>query len=63
MTTIFDNISRRGFLVGGAAVAGGLIVGLRVLPRTLAANTTPPLGVDVPKYNPMAFVAIDKTGR
>lgn len=62
MTAILDNISRRGFLIGGAAVAGGLIVGLRVLPRTLAANTPPP-AVDVPKYNPMAFVAIHTSGR
>ena len=63
MTTILDNISRRGFLIGGAAVVGSLIVGLRVLPRTFAANTLPPLGVDVPKYNAMAFVAIDRSGR
>ena len=65
MTTILDNISRRGFLIGGTAVVGGLVVGLRVLPRTFAANThtLPPLGVDVPKYNPMAFVAIDRSGR
>jgi isoquinoline 1-oxidoreductase beta subunit len=63
MTAILDNISRRGFLVGGTAVVGGLVLGLRVLPRTFAATKMPPLGVDVPKYNPIAFVAIDRTGR
>ena len=63
MTTIFDNVSRRVFLVGGAAAVGGLIVGVRVLPRTFAAVTLPPLGDDTPKYDPMAFVAIDPTGR
>jgi isoquinoline 1-oxidoreductase beta subunit len=63
MTTVLDNISRRGFLVGGAAVVGGLVVGIRILPRTFAANTAPSLGVDIPKYNPMAFVAIDNRGR
>jgi isoquinoline 1-oxidoreductase subunit beta len=63
MTAILDNISRRGFLVGGTAVVSGLVVGLRVLPRTFAATTMPPLGVDVPKYNPLAFVAIDRAGR
>jgi isoquinoline 1-oxidoreductase subunit beta len=64
MTPLLDNMSRRGFLVGGTAVVGGLVVGLRVLTRTSAANmhTLPPLGVDVPKYNPMAFVAIDRSG-
>jgi isoquinoline 1-oxidoreductase subunit beta len=63
MTTILDNVSRRGFLIGGAAVVGGLVLGVRVLPRTFAAGTMPALGDDVPRYNPMAFVAIDRTGR
>lgn len=63
MPTILDNISRRGFMVGGAAVVGSLIVGLRVLPRTLAGSAPAAAAIDVPRYNPTAFVAIDKTGR
>src|SRR5258705_13290898 len=63
MTAILDNISRRAFLVGGAVPVGGLVVGLRVLPRTLAAGTLPPLGDGTPKFNPTAFVSIDPTGR
>ena len=63
MPAILQNISRRGFLIGGAAAAGGLVVGLRLLPRGLASSSVPAApAIDVPRFNPTAFVAIDQTG-
>ena len=61
MAAILENVSRRGFLIGGAAVAGGLVIGLRLLPRGFASSP-PAAPVDVPRFNPMAFVSIDETG-
>src|SRR6266850_2190138 len=61
MTAILENVSRRGFLIGGAAVAGGLVIGLRLLPRGFASSPSA-APVDVPRFNPMAFVSIDETG-
>jgi len=61
MTTILQNVSRRSFLVGGAAVAGGLVIGLRLLPRGFA-NSPSASPADVPRFNPTAFVSIDETG-
>ncbi len=62
MATIVENVSRRGFLIGGAATAGVLVIGLKVLPRGLAASRPAAPGLDVPRFNPTAFVAIDDTG-
>ena len=38
MAAMLENLSRRHFLVGGAAVAGGLVVGLRLLPHGAASS-------------------------
>src|SRR3989442_9692930 len=63
MPAILQNISRRGFLIGGAAAAGGLVVGLRLFPHGLASSSVPAApAIDVPRFNPTAFVAIDQTG-
>ncbi len=62
MAAILENLSRRSFLVGGAAVAGGLVIGLRLLPRGFASNPPAAPAVDVPRFNPTAFVSIDETG-
>ena len=61
MRAILENVSRRGFISGVAAI-GGLVVGMRMLPRSYAA--TPPVApaTDVPRFNPTAFIAIDNTG-
>ena len=48
MASILENVSRRGFLIGGAAAAGGLVIGLRLLPRGFAANPPAAPAVDVP---------------
>src|SRR6267143_1431744 len=61
MAAILENVSRRSFLIGGAAVAGGLVIGLRLLPRGLASSPSA-AAVDVPRFNPAAFVSIDETG-
>src|SRR2546422_3453509 len=62
MAAILENLSRRHFLVGGPAVAGGLVVGLRLLPRGSASSVPAAPAIDVPRFNPTAFVAIDQTG-
>ena len=62
MAAILENLSRRSFLVGGAAVAGGLVIGLRLLPRGFASSPPAAPAVDVPRFNPTAFVSIDETG-
>jgi len=61
MAAILENVSRRSFLIGGVAVAGGLVIGLRLLPRGLASSPSA-AAVDVPRFNPAAFVSIDETG-
>src|SRR5258705_7806609 len=61
MAAILENVSRRSILIGGAAVAGGLVIGLRLLPRGLASSPSA-AAVDVPRFNPTAFVSIDETG-
>src|SRR3989442_5797012 len=62
MAAILENMSRRGFLIGGAAAAGGLVIGLRLLPRGFASNPPTALVMDAPRFNPTAFVSIDETG-
>src|SRR3989442_11826749 len=62
MAAILENLSRRRFLVGGAAVAGGLVVGLRLVPRGCASSARAARAIDVPGFNPTAFVSIDETG-
>ena len=62
MAAILENLSRRRFLVGGAAVAGGLVIGLRLLPRGSASSAPAAPAIDVPRFNPTAFVSIDDTG-
>jgi len=62
MAAILENVSRRSVLIGGAVAAGGLVIGLRVLPRGFASSRPAAPAVDVPQYNPTAFVAIDETG-
>lgn len=59
MRAIFENVSRRGF-IGGAAM-GTLVVGMRVLPRSDAA-APPAVATDVPRFDPMALIAIDTSG-
>src|SRR5438128_5759 len=61
MVASLHNVSRRGFLIGGAA-AGGLVIALRLLPRGFAASPPAAPATDVPRFNPTAFVAIDQTG-
>ncbi len=61
MAAILENVSRRSILIGGAAVAGGLVIGLRFLPRGFASSPSA-APVDVPRFNPTAFVSIDETG-
>jgi isoquinoline 1-oxidoreductase beta subunit len=58
---IFENVSRRGFISGAAAI-GGLVVGMRLLPRSYAAAPPVAPATDVPRFNPTAFIAIDSTG-
>jgi len=62
MAAILENLSRRRFLVGGAAVAGGLVIGLRLLPHESASSAPAAPAMDVPRFNPTAFVSIDDTG-
>jgi len=62
MAAILENLSRRSFLIGGAAAAGGLVVGLRLLPRGVASSPPAALAIDVPRFNPTAFVSINETG-
>lgn len=62
MATLLENVSRRNFLIGGAVAAGGLVIGLRLLPRGFAGGPPAAPAVDVPRFNPTAFVAIDETG-
>ncbi|PYN82985.1 MAG: twin-arginine translocation pathway signal protein [Candidatus Rokuibacteriota bacterium] len=62
MAAMLENLSRRSFLVGGAAVAGGLVIGLRLLPRGFASGPPAAPAVDVPRFNPTAFVSIDEKG-
>ena len=59
MHTILENVSRRHF-IGGAAAIGSLVIGMRLLPGSYAATRAP--ATDVPRFNPTAFVAIDSTG-
>src|SRR5258708_9752643 len=61
MRAILENGSRGGFR-GGVAAIGGLVVGMRVLPRSDAASRPAAPATDVPRFNPTAFVAIDSTG-
>jgi isoquinoline 1-oxidoreductase subunit beta len=61
MTAILENLSRRSFLIGGA-VAGGLVIGVRLLPHGLASTRPAAAAMDVPRFNPTAFVSIDETG-
>src|SRR5258708_25261033 len=61
MRAILENVSRRGF-IGGVAAIGGLVVGMRILPRSYAAPRPTAPATDVPRFNPTAFVAIDSTG-
>src|SRR5437660_2334695 len=58
---ILENVSRRGFISGAAAI-GGLVVGMRMLPGSYAATPPAAPATDAPRFNPTAFVAIDKTG-
>src|SRR6202035_2801543 len=58
---ILENVSRRGF-IGGVAAMGGLVVGMRILPRSYAAPRPAAPATDAPRFNPTAFVAIDSTG-
>jgi isoquinoline 1-oxidoreductase subunit beta len=62
MAAMLQNVSRRGFLIGGVAAAGGLVIGLRLLPRGFAGSRPAARGEDVPRFNPAAFVAVDATG-
>src|SRR5438128_630398 len=62
MAMILEKLSRRRFVVGGAAVAGGLVVGLRLLPHGSASGVPAAPAIDVPRFNPAAFVSIDQTG-
>jgi len=62
MAAILENVSRRSVLIGGAVAAGGLVIGLRLLPSGFASSRPAAPAVDVPRYNPTAFVAIDETG-
>jgi isoquinoline 1-oxidoreductase beta subunit len=62
MAAMLENMSRRSFFIGGAAVAGGLVIGLRLLPRGFASSPPAAPAVDVPRFNPTAFVSIDETG-
>jgi isoquinoline 1-oxidoreductase beta subunit len=62
MAAMLENVSRRSFLIGGAAVAGGLVIGLRLLPRGFASSPPAAPAVDVPRFNPTAFVSIDEAG-
>jgi isoquinoline 1-oxidoreductase subunit beta len=62
MAAILENLSRRSFLIGGAAAAGGLVVGLRLLPRGVASSPPAAPAIDMPRFNPTAFVSIDETG-
>jgi len=61
MAAMLENMSRRSFFIGGAAVVGGLVIGLRLLPRGFASSPSA-APVDVPRFDPMAFVSIDETG-
>jgi isoquinoline 1-oxidoreductase subunit beta len=58
---ILENVSRRGFIRGAAAVSG-LVVGMRILPVSYAAPRPAAPATDVPLFNPTAFIAIDSTG-
>ncbi len=61
MRAILENVSRRHF-IGGAAAIGGLVVGMRLLPGSYAATRAAAPATDVPRFNPTAFIAIDNTG-
>jgi len=62
MAAILENLSRRSFLIGGAVATGGVVVGLRLLSHGSAAAPPAAAAVDVPRFNPTAFVSIDETG-
>jgi isoquinoline 1-oxidoreductase beta subunit len=61
MRAVLENVSRKGFIDGAAAI-GALVVGMRLIPRGDAA--TPPVApaTDQPYFNPTEFIAIDQTG-
>jgi isoquinoline 1-oxidoreductase beta subunit len=62
MTLSLENVTRRAFLIGGAATMGSLVIGLRLIPHGFAKTPSVALAQDVPEYNPVAFVAIDGSG-
>ena len=63
METLLRNISRRTFLISGAASAGSLVVGLQLVPSgSIAAPARAAPGTDTPLFNPTAFVSIDANG-
>jgi isoquinoline 1-oxidoreductase beta subunit len=62
MTTVLENVSRRGFLKGIAG-ASGLVIGMQLLPvKGFADSSVVAPMIDVPRYNPTAFVSIDPSG-
>jgi isoquinoline 1-oxidoreductase subunit beta len=61
MRVILENISRHGS-IGGAAAIGGLVVGMRLLPRRFATTPAMAPAIDLPRVNPTAFIAVDVTG-
>jgi isoquinoline 1-oxidoreductase beta subunit len=58
---ILENVSRRGFISGAAAI-GALVVGMRVSSRSDAATPAAALATDVPRFNPTAFIAVETSG-
>lgn len=61
MLAIVENVSRRGF-IDGAAAMGGLVVGMQLLPRRTATPAAA-AKTDVPNFNPTTFIGVDTTGR
>ncbi len=62
MLAIVENVSRRGF-IDGAAAMGGLVVGMQLLPRRNAATPAAAAETDLPHFNPTTFIGVDTTGR
>lgn len=58
---ILENVSRRGFIRGAAAI-GALVVGMRVSSRSDAATPATVPATDLPHFNPTAFIAVDTSG-
>jgi isoquinoline 1-oxidoreductase beta subunit len=61
LRAILENVSRRGF-IGGAAAIGALVVGMRVSSRSDAAAPAAAPATDLSRFNPTAFCAVDTSG-